>query len=97
MIKKLIAPLTFCCVAGAQADCIPDTTEIGDTGPDGSNVCQMLEQRFPQLRFEILGRDIRTADTVSVVVSIDGRRQPLNYRLHGADWILTNPRIVDIR
>lgn len=95
MIRSLLISLAFCCAA-AQANCVPDMPEIGDAGPDGSTVCGMLQQRFPQARLEIRDREIRSADSVSVLVSIDGRPQPFVYRLIRADWVLMKPRVADM-
>lgn len=96
MMRYMLSTLAFCCAA-AQANCISDSPEIGDAGPDGSNICGMLQQRFPQARLEILDREIRSAERVSVKVSIDGETLPLDYRLIRADWVLVKPRVADLR
>lgn len=93
MTRHMLFALSFCFAAASQAACTPDTVEIGDTGPDSSQICQKLQQRYPDAQLEILDRQIHTAESVSIVVSVDGEIQPLGYRLVGADWVLTKSQI----
>lgn len=81
----------------AAADCVPDSEEIGDIGPGSSRICEMLESRFPGADSRIGDREIHSAESVTVVVSLDGRMRYLDYRLIGPDWVLKTPQVADRR
>jgi len=68
------------------ATCTLDAPEIGDIGPDSQRVCEQLASQSPQSDIAILDRRIHSPEAVSVMVSVDGQRQSLEYVLRGADW-----------
>lgn len=80
----------------AHAACLPDSSELGDIGPESQLVCTMLESRSPDSEISILDRRIGSRDKVSVIIEVNGRAGVLNYRLIGADWILTEPVLVTV-
>ena len=97
MIKSITILLTLACATGSQAECLSGNWEIGDTGPGSSRVCETLEAQFPEASLAVVDRRIHSADEVSVVVTVDGRAQALDYRLIGADWVLEPPGIASTR
>lgn len=97
MTKRMLISLTFLFATSAQAECLHDSWEIGDTGPGSSRVCETLKVKFPTSNLAVVNRKILSADEVSVVVTVDGELQTLDYRLSGADWVLEQPEIASNR
>lgn len=89
MLKTIMLPLTLTFTSVSFAACLPDFPEIGDIGPGSKLVCNMLESRFPHSSIAILDRRIRSHNSVSVIVTVNGQPESLKYQLTGADWKLT--------
>ena len=93
MIRNIVCALAFVSAATANAECIEDQWEIGDTGPGSSLVCSMLQSRFPEANLEVLDRELHDPGRVSVIVGINGQPQRLDYVLAGPDWILATSAV----
>ena len=89
MNKLLFAGLFFASVSITEARCVVDATEVGDIGPDSERVCHMLLQRMPAAEIEILTREIKSRNAVSLTIEVDGQLRTLDYRLAGMDWVLS--------
>lgn len=77
-----LAPLAV----GAEACCVPDAPEIGDIGPASTVVCRDLDRLYPGAAAAVTGRTIKSGSEVAVMVTVDGERLSLPYRLNGFDW-----------
>ncbi len=75
---------------GAQADCNPDASEMGDIGPSSEVVCGQLENRFAGAELTVEGRSIHSPTEVSVLTSVDGMPVRMHYALTGYTWRLTD-------
>ncbi|MEJ2613025.1 MAG: hypothetical protein P8179_23965 [Candidatus Thiodiazotropha sp.] len=93
MIKYAYFPLVLTLAANAHATCVPDTLEIGDSGPGSFQVCQVLGDHYPDANINILNRTIQAADKVSILVSVNGQMQWIAYQLAGPDWVPVDSRI----
>ena len=86
MFKRTMLILAMLVVSRVNADCFQDTLEIGDIGPESQLVCDRLESMYPGKHIEITGRHIRSQNAVTILLTIDGQKEALSYRLSGADW-----------
>lgn len=90
MHRLLLLPIATILSSQVHSACQPGTFEIGDTGPDDSIVCAVLESNYPSSEIQILNREIHAADRVSVAIELDGRAQRVEYRLSDFQWLLGN-------
>ena len=81
ILKPILWSLPLLVSFPLYATCTPDAPEIGDIGPDSQRVCEQLASQFPQSDIAILDRSIHSPEAVSVMVSLDGRQQSLEYQL----------------
>jgi hypothetical protein len=93
MLRTIVFPLSLLVASAAQAVCIPDAPEFGDTGPGSERVCGALTSQFPRSDIRIVDRKIHSGNSVSVVASVDGRVVALAYDLVGSDWVLAEPTV----
>ena len=93
MLKTILLPLSLTFSSVAFAACLPDSPELGDVGPDSQLVCTRLGARFPQTNIVVVDRKIHSPNSVSVIVTVDGQSESLEYKLIGADWELTEPAL----
>ena len=96
MLKRTMLTLGLLVFANVNADCLQDTLEIGDIGPESQLVCDTLESMYPGKHIEITGRHIRSQNAVTILLTIDGQKDALSYRLAGADWRPCQPLIANI-
>jgi hypothetical protein len=95
MLKTMLLPLTLTASSLSYAACLPDSPEIGDSGPSSEMVCEMLETKHPGNQFEIIDRVIRAQDSVKVIVMVGDKPASMEYKLVGADWKLTQPNFLN--
>ncbi|MES9957240.1 MAG: hypothetical protein ABW086_09335 [Sedimenticola sp.] len=88
MNRKSLTLMALVLPSLVQGACIQDSVEIGDTGPDSQQVCDLLNAHFPRSDAVIINRDIHASDSVTVKVSLNDRIKLLNYTLSGATWSL---------
>lgn len=96
MIKQTLALGMFAMFAAAlaaNATCVSDPPEIGDTGPASELVCSELERRFPGSAIAVEGRSVHSPTEVSMIVSVDGAPVRIDYELSGYSWRLDDDSI----
>jgi len=94
MSRLLLLPIAMCLAFQVNASCRLDTLEVGDIGPDDTNVCALFKSIDPDSEVRIVNRYILAADRVSVAVVRDGRPLHLEYRLLGFQWRLRDNNLV---
>ncbi len=87
-IKQVVILLMLPVAVSAQAACVTDAPEIGDTGPSSEVVCDQLEGRFAGAVLVVEGRSIHSPTEVSVHTSVDGTPVHMCYKLTGYTWHL---------
>ena len=95
MFKRTILILILLAVSNANADCLQDTLEIGDIGPESQLVCDRLDSMYPGKHIEITGREIRSQSNMTIYLTIEGQKDSLSYRLVGANWMPCQPLIAN--
>ena len=80
-IKQMLILLMLPVAVSAQAACVNDAPEIGDTGPSSEVVCDQLEGRFAGAVLAVEGRSIHSPTEVSVHTSVDGTPVRMRYEL----------------
>ena len=88
MIKQTLIVSMLPFALAAQATCVSDPPEIGDTGPASELVCSELERRFPNAALAVAGRSIHSPTEVSVMTEVDGLPVLMHYELSGYSWRL---------
>jgi hypothetical protein len=86
MLERALALALLSAAAGANATCVTDAPEIGDTGPSSELVCRELERRFPGAALAVEGRAIHSPTEVTAIASADGVPVLVRYELHGHAW-----------
>jgi hypothetical protein len=89
MINLKLLSCMLIATSGVQAQCLVDSPEIGDIGPASERVCTYLEQRFPTSALQVRSREIRSPRYVSLLVSVDGKPDRIEYELSGMNWSVT--------
>jgi len=85
-LKLFSCMLILIATSGVQAQCLVDSPEVGDIGPTSDQVCTYLEQRFPTSELQVRSRKIRSPKYVSLLVSVDGKPDRIEYELGGMNW-----------